>query len=103
MTDTFDMPWVRGNILDEAKKLVSDDREADYGSAFESFNSIAELWSHFIRTKYLINIDLTAEDVGMLMVLLKVSRTATTQKFKLDSFIDIAGYAALAAEMGARD
>lgn len=94
-----DLFWTRGPILDEAKRLVREDRAADYGNALDSFTSIAELWSHYIRTKYQLDIDLSPEDVGMLMVLLKVSRVATTSTFKLDNYVDMAGYAALAAEL----
>lgn len=32
-------------ILDEAKKVVYGDREADYGGVTENFTNIARLWS----------------------------------------------------------
>ena len=41
--------------------------------------------------------DLTPVDVAMMLVLVKVARSIETPKD--DSFVDIAGYAALAGEM----
>ena len=59
----------------------------------DNFAIIAGLWS-----EYLGDVMLEAEDVAIMMILLKIARMQTG-KFKPDNYIDIAGYAACAAEV----
>lgn len=80
------------SILDEAKHLVGADRQQDYGGCVESFTRIAGLWSVYTGTT------ITAHDVAMMMVLLKVSR-AKGNPAKRDSRVDIAGYAECAQQI----
>lgn len=80
-------------VLQTADKIIHGDRHEAYGSAVESFNRIAALWSSYLG--HVVN----GHDVAMMMVLMKVSRTKTD--FKLDSYVDMAGYAALGAELAA--
>jgi hypothetical protein len=84
----------RDDVLKTAESLINGDRAEEYGDARENFDRIATMWRAY--TGY----DITKEDVGPMMVLLKVARLATGQKD--DSFVDIAGYAALGAEMNHR-
>ena len=44
--------------------------------------------------------DITAQDVAIMMILLKVSRSNQGKKFNLDNFVDMAGYSAIAGEIG---
>ena len=79
---------------------VTVDREAQYGSPEDNFQVIADLWNAYL---YAIDKDgegivVTAEDVGIMMSLLKIGRIATGQK-KDDNYADLAGYAACAGEI----
>lgn len=82
----------REDILQQALSVICNDREDEYGSPENNFSKIAQLWSDYIGYKF------SASDVCMMMVLVKMSRIKTG-KPKADSFVDMAGYAALAAEV----
>ena len=82
----------RKELLDEAGRTIAGQRQEEYGDARQSFERIAALWSADTGAR------ITGSDVASMMVLLKVSRTRTSPE-KLDSWLDMAGYAALAAEM----
>lgn len=82
----------REDVLQKAIRAVSYDREAEYGSPESNFELTADLWSDYLRT------DITMHDVAIMMILLKVAR-ATHGESHEDNYIDIAGYAALAAEV----
>ena len=86
----------RKEILDTAIKTVCEDRQDSYGKPEDNFAIIADLWSG-----YLGGVMLKAEDVAVMMILLKIARIRTG-KYKPDNFIDIAGYAACAAEVAGR-
>ena len=53
----------------DAINLVEGDRQDKYGSYDENLNRIAALWSSYIGT------EITAMDVSLMMVLLKISRS----------------------------
>lgn len=72
-------------ILEEAQQLVGGDRQQDYGNASESFTRIARLWSAYK------GVEISPKDVGMMMILMKVSRSVGSNK--RDTLVDIAGYA----------
>lgn len=82
----------REKVLTMAKEAVCGQRQQSYGTPENNFSLIAELWSVYLEK------DISAQDVAMLMILLKTARiksgTATD-----DSFVDIAGYAACGAEI----
>lgn len=82
----------RAEILHEAEKCICGQREQDYGSPESNFGIIANLWSDYL------NAEVTALDVSMMMVLLKVARIKNGGGSG-DSFIDIAGYAACGGEI----
>ena len=84
----------RDEILQTACGLINGDRAQEYGDAYLNHARIAALWTTYVRSK---PDDLTPVDVAMMLVLMKVARSIETPKD--DSFIDIAGYAALAGEM----
>lgn len=81
---------VRQEVLDEAMKIVTKDREKQYGSPEDSFKKIADLWGAYL------GIDLKPSDAGIMMCLLKIARMS--YKHKLDNYIDLAGYASCTAE-----
>lgn len=78
-------------VLQEAAVLIDGERQETYGDASVSFNRIAGLWSAYLGA------EVTGLDVANMMVLLKVSRTKGT--FHRDSYVDIAGYAALGEQL----
>ena len=75
------------DILDEAKALTSGNRQTDYGKATESFERIAAFWRIYLEHS------ITGKDVAMMMLLLKISRSLTSDK--RDTFVDMAGYVQL--------
>ena len=83
----------RKETLEAAIKTVCEDRQDSYGKPEDNFEIIAELWSG-----YLGDVLLGAEDVAVMMILLKAARIRTGE-YKPDNYIDIAGYAACAAEI----
>ncbi len=96
----------RKECLEAAGKAVLEDRENAYGSPKDSFGLIANLWGAYlngrIKQKGLdayITIKMTETSVAHMMILLKIARAATG-KHVPDNYIDIAGYAACAAEIG---
>ena len=82
----------RDDILETAQNLVRGDRAKDYGDAFENHERIAEMWSA------ILGIDVKAEEVALCMIAVKMSRLCQTPQHE-DSWVDIAGYAALGGEI----
>jgi hypothetical protein len=82
----------RENILQEAMRITTGDRNKDYGSPAEDFGRVAKLWSA------ILGVNITPMQAVMCMVLLKVSRQ--TNKNKRDNLVDIAGYARVAEMLG---
>ena len=71
----------------------------EYGKVEDNFPLIASFWNEYIlgRQDYTKSDLLDATDVAAMMILFKVAR-AVTGKPKIDTWLDIAGYAACAAE-----
>lgn len=94
----------RAEILEAARVCVCGEREQDYGSPENNFETIGLLWSVYLRAAHPeINLainGITPKEVAAMMALLKVARIATGSS--LDSFVDLAGYAACAGEIAAR-
>lgn len=82
----------RATILDTAKEYVTKDRAATHGGAEESFERISFFWSNYL------GIIVSERDVCAMMCLLKIARIKGNPDH-LDSWIDVAGYAALGGEM----
>lgn len=82
----------RDEILKEAARIISTERADDYGPADESFKRIARLWTAYL------DVAVSPMDAANMFVLSKVQRTLMSPG-KDDTWIDIAGYAALAGEM----
>ena len=71
-------------ILQEADRLVSTDRQADYGHPLDNFQQIAALWSP------ILGIEVTPEQAALCMVGVKISRECHSPK--RDNRVDGAGY-----------
>lgn len=80
--------------LDEAARIVAGDRDVQYGGPEDNFLRIAKIWS------VILGIEITTEDVAMMMVGVKVARYANKSGFQPDTWIDIAGYGACGYEVG---
>lgn len=90
----------RKETLEQAIKTVCIDRENQYGSPENNFKVIAEFWTGYLRNSRTLKCgSISAKDVAVMMILLKIARI-TTGKHKDDNFVDLAGYAACAAELG---
>lgn len=76
-------------ILQEAQRLVYGARRADYGHPLDNFTHTAALINAHFGDQF--SRPLTAEQVGELMILLKLSRQHN--KPTRDNLTDIAGYA----------
>lgn len=95
-TDTpTNTPTTRAEILDAAKKIVTGDREKQYGKPEDNFAVIAEFWTTYIGHP------ISSEDVAIMMALLKIARIRSGN-YKADSFVDGVGYLSLAAEIAGR-
>lgn len=90
----------RQEVLQTAEMLVNGDRNVQYGDPSADFKRTADLW-----TAYLAGLGdkagsgdwaVEAHDVAAMMCLLKISRIAWSPN-KLDSWVDLAGYAACGA------
>lgn len=82
----------RAETLGRAHQAVNGERDTVYGRPEDNFAHIAALWSCHLGHP------VTAIDVALMMVLLKVARQRTTPNHE-DGWIDIAGYAACGAEI----
>lgn len=72
------------SILEEALEVVNGDRATDYGDMKTSFSNIAKGWSVIAKA------EITPEQVGLMMIWLKVMRE--NNNHKRDNLVDIVGY-----------
>lgn len=82
----------REDILDQAQELIAVARDEVYGDPLTNHQRIADLWSA------ILDIEVEPEEVVLCMIAVKMSRLCNTKDHK-DSWIDIAGYAALGGEI----
>ena len=75
--------------LKTAAELLSGKREQEYGNKKINHDNIAVLWSAYLGTK------LSAHDVAILMLLLKIARTKSGNPTE-DTYIYMVGYSAIA-------
>ena len=88
-----------GACLDEAKRTICGERQDVYGSPEDSFAIIAEYWSTYLRAEYekVGHRNLTPKDIAHMMILFKMARVQG-QAPSRDSYVDICGYAGIAAD-----
>jgi Domain of unknown function (DUF6378)/Domain of unknown function (DUF4406) len=84
----------RASALDEARQLITGDRNNQYGPPTQDFDRTARMATgygfKFVDEAGTIH-DLKGHDVAIFMILLKTSRLAWTPT-KRDSWVDTAGY-----------
>lgn len=81
----------RETILEKAESLVNGDRDKEYGEPSINHKRIAELWS------VILDQAVSEQDVYLCMIAVKMSRLIHDSEHE-DSWVDIAGYAALGGE-----
>jgi len=79
----------KANILEEALSITSTDRRSQYGHPKVDFTRTAKI------TSILLDKEITAQDVVIMLIAMKLSRNA--YKYKRDTCVDIAGYARILA------
>lgn len=84
----------RIQLLREAAAIVAGERNVAYGEPEDNFKRIAQIWS------VVLGMTVTAEDVAMCLVGLKVARYGNRGTFQPDTWRDIAGYAGCGYEVG---
>jgi len=83
------------SILDEAKRITASDRQEDYGHPSEDFTRTARMWTGILAAKLREDAEVSAMDVPLCMIAVKLARQA--HRHKRDNLVDIAGYARTAA------
>lgn len=96
------IPITRRTVLETAIKTICEDRMDQYGNPENNFQTIADMWTTYLRAAEVISPTTDAvimpHDVAAMMCMLKLARVATGAA-KLDNWVDLAGYAALGGEM----
>lgn len=95
------MRQTRATILAAAGDAVRD-REGHYGSPAQNFAAIARMWRCHMASRFGADVDLKPEDVAVMLALMKMSRLGFDPSH-VDSWVDVAGYAALGGEVSGKD
>jgi hypothetical protein len=74
------------------------DRGLTYGKPDDNFNRIAKRWSTHIWNRFGVGIPIDAASVAIMCMDLKIARLENSPNH-LDSYVDIAGYAACGANI----
>jgi hypothetical protein len=82
----------RGEILDEANRLTHGDRDKNYGTPYVNHKRIADIWT------VILGIEVTPSQVALCMAGVKIARLVESPDH-LDSFVDLAAYAAISGEI----
>ncbi|UYL86813.1 hypothetical protein SEA_RONA_25 [Microbacterium phage Rona] len=88
----------REQTLREANRIIHGDREKDYGAPIDSFTRLAAAFNVVLAGRLKEGDSLDPVDAANLMIAMKLSRLAGGDR-KDDTFVDLAGYAALASEV----
>lgn len=91
-------PWTREKILAEAQKCVCGQREQDYGTPEQSFETIGRLWGAYLFG----DLSITPHTVAVMMALMKIARIGANPGH-MDSWVDLAGYAACGGEIAGKE
>ncbi len=82
-------------VLDQAQRITASDRQDDYGHPSEDFALTARMWTGILAAKLREGAEVSAMDVPLCMIAVKLARQA--HRHKRDNLVDIAGYARTAA------
>lgn len=87
----------RQEVLVKASALIDGARHRNYGPANKNFDDIARIWS-VLRDGSPDEVVFNGVDVAMFMIATKLARLMKSPN-NPDHWVDIAGYAALGAEI----
>lgn len=87
----------RIEALREAARIISTERNMNYGDPEDNFDRTRKIWS------VILGIEISNEDVAMMMIGLKMARYVNKGDFQPDTWIDIAGYAGCGYEVGLKE
>jgi hypothetical protein len=91
----------RAEILDAVKNTICNDRQDTYGNPEDAHATIACYWNEYLAGR-VIDVGghdaITAQDVAVMMALLKIARHTMNQNHS-DSLHDAIGYLAIAMEI----
>jgi hypothetical protein len=82
-------------VLDEAIRITDGARQADYGHPRDDFARTALMWTGILDGKLREDAEVTADDVPLCMIAVKLARQS--HRHKRDNLVDIAGYSRTAA------
>jgi thiol-disulfide isomerase/thioredoxin len=85
----------RVEVLDEAAKLITGDRNKSYGEPTDNFRDIAAVWN--VQLGHKLSQPIEPGDVAAMMVGMKLVRMKAQPK--RDNWTDIAGYAGCGYEV----
>lgn len=85
------------SVLQEAENIINGDRREAYGPVSEYFEAIAARWTQVLKSKLGEGESVSAHDVAICMIDLKVVKEINSHK--RDNLVDIAGYSGLADQV----
>ncbi len=86
----------RAQLLDEAQRRIAEG-EVNHGRPENTFALIASFWQAYLDNREIKEKPLNGTDVAAIMILFKAARIAVNPSH-IDSWLDIAGYAACGVE-----
>jgi len=86
----------REEILNTASQYITKDRDATHGDAEDNFDNVADLWSWWMQGREICTVN--GFDIAIMMTLFKIARIKGNPDH-VDSYVDAAGYLALAGEI----
>lgn len=85
------------SVLEKSIEAIGG-RDLNYGKPENNFTRIARRWRQHLRNRFGMNVPIDAASVAMMMVDMKLARLENSPKH-LDTWVDIAGYAACGGEI----
>lgn len=82
------------SLLTDAMNAIANDRMQDYGSPAVNYARVSSLWSQYQRMRSEDSTGIDPVDAVTMMILVKIARLVESPGHR-DSWMDIAGYAAV--------
>jgi hypothetical protein len=88
----------RAQYLQKAEQTICRDRQDIHGNPESTHELIAQYWGIYLSEQLKIDVDLSAADVAVMMVLFKIARMQVNPRHN-DNVVDGLGYLAIAGEI----